>query len=172
MLKELTSFIYDITYDCIELCADKLDIEMDEEPSNDLLTIIISNNVDWQLINSSAYKPSAAIPLLRQVCDLCGGRLIVKHMESGAILKASMQYYNADRPPMGSMPGFIQELIMSNPDMAISYTHRYDGREYRISTQAIKTMLDGVPLDTPSVSHWLKEKIGEGLAQIMQERGL
>ena len=170
MLKELSSYIYEIAYDYIELNTDKLGIVIDEEPSNDLLTIIISNNVNWQLVSNPAYKPSAIIPLLRQVCDICGGRLIVNRKESDSKLTANMQYFNADRPPMGSVPELIQGLIISKPDIAISYTHRYDGREYRISTPEINALLDGVPLDTPSVAHWLKERIGEGIAQIMRDK--
>jgi len=169
LLKELSSYIYDIANDCFALRADQFSIEIDEEPANDLLTILISTNINWQLFHSPSYKPSNVIPLLRQACDLCGGRFIVKHSESGSKLTASMQYHHADRPPMGSLPGLIQELIMLEPDTDISYTHRYDGREYRLSTSAIHSMLEGVPLDTPSVAQWIKERIGEGLVQIMRE---
>ena len=172
MLKELSSYIYGIAYDCIELGAAVLNIEIDEEPANDLLTIVISNNINWQTAYNPSHKPSAVIPLLRQVCDLCGGRLTVKNLASGSKLTSIMQYNHADKPPMGSVPCLIQDLILSNPNIGISYTHRYDGREYRLSTQQITSMFDGVPLNTPIVASWLKEHIGEGLTQIMQEKVL
>ena len=171
MLKELSAYIHDLARYLIEPGAEELNIEIDEEPSNDLLTIVISNDINWQT-TYSARKPSAAIPLLRQACDLCGGRLIIKHSAQGSKLTASMRYFHADRPPMGSLPDLIQEIIMSAPDTRVSYTHRYDGREYQISTSAIKAMLEGVPMDTPPVAQWLREKIGEGLAHIMQEKVL
>jgi len=172
LLKELSSYIYDIALNCIDLGASRLDIEIDEEPANDLLTVIISNDVNLQTAYKPAHKPSSVIPIFRQVCDLCGGRLTTKYSEAGSRFTASMQYYNADRPPMGSIPGLIQELIMSKPRIDISYTHRYDGNEYRLSTSDINSMLDGVPLDTPSVAHWIKENIGEGLTQIIQKKVL
>ena len=166
----MTSYIYDIAYECIEMSAEKLDIEIDEESSNDLLTIIIASNINWQLTYTSSRKPTNTIPMLRQVCDRCGGRLNVNHAELGSKLTACMQYHNADRPAMGSTPALIQELIMRKPDMDITYIHRIDGREYRLSTPEIKSMLDGVPLDTPTAAQWLKEKIGEGLMRILLEK--
>ena len=167
-MKELSSYIYDIAHDCIELSAAELAIEIDEEPANDLLTIVISNNINWQTTYNPSHKPPVGIPLLRHVCDLCGGRLTAVHSETGSKLTAIMQYSHADRPPMGGVPCLIQELIMSNPGIDISYTHRYNGRNYRLSTSNIKSMLEGVPFDTPSVAQWLKENIGEGLTQIIQ----
>ena len=161
-----------MVYDCVELGADRLIIEIDEEPFNDLLTVTITNNINRQTAHNSSHKPSSVIPLLRQVCDRCEGRLVIDHTDSGSRLTASMRYSHADRPPMGSMPGLIQEIIMSEPHVDISYTHRYNGREYRISTLIIHSMLDGVPMDTPSVSPWMKEMIGEGLARIMQGKDL
>ena len=168
MLKELSSYIYEIAYNCLVLSASELDIEIHEEPTNDLLTIVISNNVNWQSTYNPSHKPSIGIPLLRQVCDICGGRLATSHSEAGSKLTAIMQYKHMDRPPMGSVPCLIQELIFSNPSIDISYTHRYDGREYQLSTSKIKSMFDGVPLETPSVMQWVKEDIGEGLTGILQ----
>jgi len=152
--------------------ADKLDIDIDEEPSNDLLIIAVSTDVDWRLAYNPSRRLSNAVPLMHQVCGLCGGRLLIKHLEPGSGLTARMQYHNADRPPLGSMPGLIEKLISSNQGIYISYTHRYDGREYRISTPDIVSMLGGVPMDTPSASQWMKEKIGEGLALILQEQNI
>ena len=170
MLKELSSYIYDIAYDYIEHNASEIKIEIDEEPANDLLTIIISNNIDRQTNLNPSHKPSIGIPLLRQVCDLCGGRLTARHSESGLKLTAIMQYYHADRPPMGGVPSLIQQLLISKPGIEISYTHRYNGREYGLSTSKIKSILEEVPLDTPSVAQWIKENIGEGLIKLQVTR--
>jgi hypothetical protein len=168
LLKELSAYIYDISGGCLELGSTWLEIEIGEEPANDLLTIIISNDINWQAVYNPQRRPSLGIPLLRQACDLCCGRLTTSHSAAGSKLMAIMQYSHADRPPMGSVPCLILELIMSNPDIDISYTHRYNGREYKLSTAQIKTMLDGVPFDTPSVAAWIQENIGEGLTQIIQ----
>jgi len=150
--------------------ADKLEIDIDEESANDLLSITVSNNVNWRLAYNPSRKPTNTVPMLHQVCDLCEGRLNIKHSEEGSKLTACMQYRNADRPAMGSAPALIQELIMLKPDIDLTYVHRIDGREYRLSSPEIKSMLDGVPLDAPSASQWLKEKIGEGLIGILRER--
>ncbi|MDR2650289.1 MAG: hypothetical protein LBB94_11305 [Clostridiales bacterium] len=168
MLKELSSYIYDIAGVCLELGAARLDIEIDEEPANDLLTVIISNDINRQIAYNPQHKPSHGISLLSQACDLCGGRLTARYSAAGSKLVAIMQYSHADRPPMGGVPCLIRELIMSNPDIDIYYTHRYNGREYKLSTSQIKSMLDGVPFDTPSAAAWIQENIGEGLTHIIQ----
>ena len=172
MLKELSSYICDIAKGCIERGPAALTIEIDEEPANDLLTIIILNNINWQVFLHPSHKSSTGIPLLRQVCDICGGRLTVRHSETGSKLTAIMQYSHSDRPPLGSIPSLIQQLISSNPDTEILYTHRYNGREYSIATSKIKGILNDVPMDTPSVAQWIKENIGEGLAEIYQKEAL
>ena len=172
MLKELSSYVFDIANDCVDLNATELIIKINEEPANDLLTIIISNNINWQSTYNPSHMPSVGIPLLRQVCNLCGGRLTTSHTESGSKLTAIMQYYHTDRPPMGGVPSLIQQLIMLNPGIEVSYTHLYNGREYKLSTSKIKSMFEGVPLDTPSVAQWITENIGEGLTQIIQNEVL
>jgi hypothetical protein len=37
-----------------------------------------------------------------------------------------------------------------------------------VSTSELLAVLDGVPLETPSVSKWIKESMGAGLEAIMQ----
>ncbi|MDR1540023.1 MAG: hypothetical protein LBU32_18890 [Clostridiales bacterium] len=183
MLKDFSSHIMDIAKHSIASGATILHIEINEEPANDLLIIIIEDNsarASWGRNSANpavaqkfaSTKPSeSGIPFLEQTCSQCGGHLCLE--ESPVVkLTAVVQYNHADRPMMGDILSVIQSLVVANPDVDIRYTHRYNGKEYGISSSSIKRILDGVPFDTPSVSKWIKENMGEGLTEIMQSEVL
>ncbi|MDR1914346.1 MAG: hypothetical protein LBQ68_07710 [Clostridiales bacterium] len=182
MIKEISAHIRDLARDTIDNGATELIIEINEEPANDLLFIIIKDNRRiFPDAESLRKPPSLAAPFFKLICDACGGSLSVEREKTasnrfagsgGFKVSAALQYYHADRPSLGDIPSTIQELISSHSEINVYYTHRYNGRAYQLSTVKIKSILDGVPFDTPSVAHWIKENIGEGLTDIMRSEVL
>jgi hypothetical protein len=151
-------------------------IEINEEPANDLITVTIENNCKCMLAardapGRPAKKPAVDIPYLEQVCNRGGGHLSIQRIADSAMpferLSATMQYTHPDRPPLGDILSAIQTLIVSNPNVSIKYIHRVNGKQYRVSTEDLRAVLDEVPFETPSVLAWIKENMGAGLASIM-----
>jgi hypothetical protein len=174
MIKEIASHIYDICASFVDSGANMLVIEINEEPANDLLTVVIKDNrpmTDTQptmMKPAAAKQPSLSVPVFRQVCDVCGGYLRVKTDSSGSTICAAMQYSCPGRSPMGEIPNVIQRLMVMSDEIKVYYTHRYNGRTFQLSSPKIRSVLDGVSLNAPPVAQWIKENIGDGLADIMR----
>jgi hypothetical protein len=175
MMKEISTHILDISAQCISSGATNVSIEINAEPANDLLTIVFECNCNQKqdlAFARPAKKPVANIPYLEQACSRCGGHLTIQKSEACGLpferLAATMQYHHLERPPMGDILSAMQSLFVSNQAVSIKYVHRVNGRQYRVSTSELLAVLDGVPLETPSVSKWIKESMGAGLEAIMQ----
>ncbi|MDR0999333.1 MAG: hypothetical protein LBL96_00780 [Clostridiales bacterium] len=174
MIKEIASHIYDMCMCSVDCGASLLIIEINEEPANDLLSVVIKDNRPMRKAQLTAIKPVAAkqpslsVPVFRQVCDECGGYLNVKLDDRGCTICAAMQYSFHGRSPMGEIPTIIQQLMIMSDEIKVYYTHRYNGHTFQLSSPKIRSELDGVSLDAPPVAQWIKENIGNGLADIMR----
>ena len=57
-------------------------------------------------------------------------------------------------------------LIQGNPDLSITFTHRVDGAEKRLSTDEMREMLgEEVPLNDPAVLGWVREYLNEPMEE-------
>jgi hypothetical protein len=67
---------------------------------------------------------------------------------------------------MGNIVSTLITIIVGNPGIDLLYRHEVDGRTFLLDTREFKKALEGVPLDHPEVTGFIREHITEGLTEI------
>ncbi|MDR1530725.1 MAG: ATP-binding protein [Clostridiales bacterium] len=181
MMRELSMHIMDITQNSVRADARNVEVRVCEDLRANKLSFSVSDDgcgMSPELVEKvrdpfttsrTTRKVGLGIPMLEQTCLQCGGFLeISSQVGLGTAIKAQMDYDNIDRPPLGDMANTIHVLAIMNPDINLKYIHQYisasgQGREYCLDMAEVKEVLDGLPLDEPSVMEWIKGNIEEGL---------
>lgn len=181
-MKELSLHILDIAHNSITAGATVVTVEIREDVEADWLTFQIGDNgkgMSKELLASvkdpfttsrTTRKVGLGIPLLQHACTACGGDLQIEStVGKGTTVTARLGYSNIDRAPLGDMAETMHGLITSFPAVDFLYRHMVGEREFSADTRKIKTILGGVPLDTPEVLLWLLEYLREGEQSLYQE---
>lgn len=176
MMKELSMHILDIVQNSIKAEANEIEIIITQSEQNDVLSIEITDNgcgMSEEMLSKvrnpfttsrTTRKVGLGIPMLEQTCLQCGGELTLKSaVGTGTTVKASMSYKNIDRPPMGDLINTIHILFVTNLEIDFKFRYFFNELSFEIDTAQIKEILDGVPLNEPSVMLWLKESLAEGI---------
>ncbi|MDR3090966.1 MAG: ATP-binding protein [Clostridiales bacterium] len=182
MMKELSMNIMDIAQNSVRAEADFIEITIEENTEEDLLSFTIADNgrgmsaeflrnvSDPFHTSRTTRRVGLGIPLVRQTCESCGGELSINSAPgAGTTLTASMKYSHIDRPPWGDLAEAVFLTILMNPGIRFRYKHTFNGETYELDTLEVSEALDGAPLDAPDVSRWLKDNIKEGIREIREE---
>lgn len=180
-MKEFSMHILDIAQNSTRAGADRVLITLDENIAGNRLVMEIADNgsgMSDEMVESirnpfttsrTTRKVGLGIPMLEQTCIQCGGFLDIKSkLGEGTIVHAEMEYNNLDRPPLGDVGSYMHILIVTNPDIDFKYLHRYNGKEYELDVRELREVLEGVPINEPSVMDWIKQSITEGLSEIKE----
>lgn len=178
-MKELSLHILDIAKNSVKAKASLIEITVEENEENNLLTIEIKDNgsgMSEEFLKTvrdpfkttrTTRKVGMGISLFEAAAVQCGGRLeLSSELGTGTVLKTYFEYNHIDRAPVGDMAGTMQTLISGSPEIDFLYRHIKNGREFIIDTAELRKTLGGVPLDTPEVVMWIGEYIAEGLSEL------
>lgn len=179
MMKDLSMHLLDISENSTRANALNIEIILIEDEASNLFSFSIKDDgkgMSDEMMASvrnpfttsrTTRKVGLGIPMLEQTCLQCGGNLELRsEIGVGTFIKASMEYNNIDRPPLGDIANTIFLMVLMHPDINIKYIHVHNGKEYILDTKEVKEVLDGVPFDEPDVTQWLKENIYEGIQEI------
>lgn len=175
-MRELSLHILDIAKNSVKAQATLIEIVIEENEKENLLTIGINDNgcgmseeflktvKDPFSTTRTTRKVGMGIPLFMAAAQSCGGDLSITSKEGvGTKLSVTFELNHIDRAPLGDMAGTIQTLISGSPEIDFLYRHTKNGQEFILDTQEIRNILSGVPLDTPDVLAWIDGYIKEGL---------
>lgn len=176
-MTELSLHILDIAQNSIKAGADTVEIFIDENVKENLLTITIKDNgcgMDEEFLRDvvnpfkttrTTRKVGMGLSLLKSACELTGGSLsISSEVGEGTEVKACFVYDSIDRQPVGNMASTITALIGANEKMNFLYHHKFCDKSFEFSTAEIKKVLgDEVPLSEIDVLKWIEEYINENL---------
>ncbi len=178
-MEDLSLHILDIVENAIEAKAKKIGIRVMEEPKEDRLVIEIKDDgtgmdekvsqkaIDPFFTTRTSRRVGLGLPLMAQAAREAGGGIeIESDLGKGTKVTVTFQYHHIDRKPLGSMIETMTTLLLGNPDLDISYTHRKEGRSYTLRSQRLKERFQGRSLTHPEVIQWLRKHLQEGLAQI------
>ena len=178
-MKELSLHILDIMQNSVRAQATCIQLEIKEIPSVNQLIICIEDNgcgmskeIKEQVVSPFATtrtlrKVGLGIPLLHQLCEECSGSLqVISEQGKGTTLTAQMMYDHIDRLPLGDVGSSLYSLIMAKPDIRYIYNHSYEQKDFSLDTEEIKTLLEGVPINEPSILIWIKNYISENINKL------
>lgn len=178
-MEDLSLHILDIVENAIAAKAKKIDVLIREELNEDRLVIEIIDDgigmdekvreraIDPFFTTRTSRRVGLGLSLMAQAAREAGGMFrIESELGKGTKVTATFQYSHIDRKPLGSMIETMTTLLLGNPELDISYSHRKEGKTYTLSSQALKERFKNQPLAGPDVIQWLKRHLKEGLAQI------
>jgi anti-sigma regulatory factor (Ser/Thr protein kinase) len=178
-LEDLSLHILDIVENAISAKAKKVDILVMEEPGKDRLTIEIKDDgmgmdeeiaqkaVDPFFTTRSSRRVGLGLSLMAQATQEARGSFrIESEPGKGTKVTATFQYHHIDRKPLGNMIETMMTLLLGNPDLEITYTHKKNEKSYRLDSLVLKHQFKDRPLIDPEVIQWVKMHLREGLEQI------
>lgn len=179
---ELSLHILDIAENSTRAGARHVDIHLNEDPEDDLLTLEIADDgagmdgetlakvLDPFFTTKKVRRVGLGLPMLAQAAESTGGRLILNSEPGqGTRLKVTFGLGHIDRQPLGDVAGVMVSLIAGNPDVDFTYHHEHGNQIYVLSTEEIKNEIDDVPINHVEVLKYIRRHIGEGIREIGSE---
>lgn len=179
-MKELALHILDLAQNSITARASLVEIIVDENLKDDILTIILKDNgcgmdneeahrvKDPFVTSRTSRKVGLGIPLMLAACQRCEGDLVIESQKNvGTKLIATFKYSHIDRAPIGNMTETMTSLILGADNVDFLYIHKINQEEFCFDTREIRqTLGENVPLSEFSVLDWIKDYIDEGLSNL------
>ncbi len=178
-MNELSLYILDLVQNSVTAGAGHISIAISIDTVKDTLVIVITDDgcgMSEELLSRvtspftttrKTRKVGLGIPMIRQLCEMCEGSFDIKSAPGkGTVLTLGFQASHVDLPPMGNLPETMLTLVNGTPE-GIEFTLEYsvDGRGFDFSTEEVRQMLGGVPLNTPEVLAWIRDYISENIEE-------
>ncbi|MDO5021751.1 MAG: ATP-binding protein [Eubacteriales bacterium] len=113
-------------------------------------------------------KVGLGIPLAKQSAEQSGGMFKINSRENeGTEISASYILSNIDCIPLGDIAGTVSSLMSANDNIFFWVDISKDDKQFSVSTEQLKEILDGIPLYEPQVALWLNKYIEENTLDIL-----
>ena len=173
-MRELSLNVLDIAQNSIAAGASLTEIVVKEDTVKKELFIGIYDNgkgmtqeqvrnvQDPFFTTRTTRKVGMGIPLFKMAAEQTGGSFaITSQVGMGTKVEAVFKTDNIDFTPIGDMESTISTIVSMNEDKDFIYIRSVDNKEFKFSSEEIKTILDGVPLSEPSVMMWIEGHLKE-----------
>jgi len=178
-MKDLSLNILDITENSVKAGATLTHIELAE--TADTLTVTITDDgcgmtqemvervTDPFCTTRTTRSVGLGLPLLRMTAEMTGGTLSVtsRHKDAyptdhGTCVTAVFHHRHIDCPPLGDVVSTVITLIQGHPDTDFLFRHiRPAGEAVELDTRELRTVLEGVPLNSFEVLQWIQGFLNE-----------
>lgn len=173
-MTELSLNVLDIAQNSIKAKATLIEINVFISTTDDFLKIEIKDNgcgmsdeqvakvTDPFYTTRTTRKVGLGVSFFKMAAEMTGGRFsITSQVGKGTDVLAEFVLSSIDRMPLGDMNSTIETLIVYNTDIDFVYTYKVDNEEFTLSTQEMKNILDGVPLNNPEVVAYINDFLSE-----------
>ncbi|MGA2667874.1 MAG: ATP-binding protein [Ignavibacteria bacterium] len=163
-MKDLSLHILDIAENSIEAGAKNIGIIIDEDISNDLLTLEINDDgrgmdaeylekvTDPFVTTRTTRKVGLGISLLKAAAESANGKLIINSTRGiGTVIKATFQLTHIDRKPVGMISDTILTLVVGNPDINFNFQHLRNGFHFTFNSGEVKEKLFSKGLNSTEI---------------------
>jgi len=179
-MQELSMNILDVAENSVRAGACMVEITVDEKPQEDLLSVTISDNgcgmtpeqvknvIDPFYTTRSTRKVGLGVPFFKMAAELNGGKLEIQSTVGiGTTLKAYFVRSSIDLMPLGDINETISTLIHCNPNIDFIYTRRFEDAEMTLDTREFRRILEGIELNDPQVSKFIREFLTENTSDLL-----
>jgi hypothetical protein len=174
-MEDLALHILDIAQNSLEAGADKITIEILEDPAENRLAIEVRDNgrgMDPEILaqatdpfftTRSTRRVGLGLPFLAAAARAAGGSTAIESMPGqGTSVKAAFEYEHMDRAPLGDIETTLMVLFTGQPDKGIYFRHRVGNKEFDLDTRDFQTA--EIDLTSSSGMAILREAIRKGEA--------
>jgi len=178
-MQELSLHILDITENAVAAGARQVFIAMTEDRVEDRLMLEIRDDgtgmdaadlkqvLDPFFTTKKVRRVGLGLPLLAQAAEDAGGSFAIQSEPGkGTVVTAVFRLTHMDRQPLGDLAGTLVTLITGNPEVHFVYRHCCNGRTYVLDTDAVKSEIEGVPIQHMAVLKWIRSDVQAGLKKI------
>jgi len=180
-MKDLSLHILDLVQNSLRAGARLVEISITEEKEKDLMQVEIKDNgkgippavlakvLDPFYTSRTTRRVGLGLPLFQIAARRTGGNLYIAPVPGGGTrVAATFGLQHWDRPPLGDIAETLLALIAGNPEVDFIYRHRRNGREYRLDTREIKSVLEEVEVTNPVVANHLRRELKKELADFFK----
>ena len=176
MMPEIALNVLDIAQNSVRAKASLIQISVTVDEAEDTLTIIIEDNgcgmtaeqtarvTDPFFTTRTTRKIGLGVPFFKMAAESTGGSFSIQS-EPGVGTKV-FGLSHIDRMPLGDMNGTIYTLITFNTQIDFLYTYTFDQRSFTLDTREFKNILEGVPLNNPEVSEYIRQFLNENSHEV------
>lgn len=177
-MRELSLHILDILQNSLEAGATRIELLLEEDLTNDVLSITVKDNgrgmdeaqvaraTDPFFTTRTTRHVGLGLPLLAAATERCAGDFkILSAPGVGTTVVAKFQNSHIDRAPLGNISDTLLALIMSesfSQACDLHYVHRVGDKKFEFDTAQIREELGDIPLTHRLVRDWFREFISEG----------
>jgi len=180
MMQELSMNILDVAENSVRAGATLVEIRVDESPSKDLLSVVITDNgcgmteeqvknvTDPFFTTRTTRKVGLGVPFFKLAAELTGGKLEIRStVGKGTVVTADFVRSSIDRMPLGDINETICTLVQCNPQIDFLYTRRFENEELTLDTREFRRILGGIELSDPKVSQFIREFLAENTGELL-----
>jgi len=179
-MRELSLHILDIIENSRRAEADLIEITIEEKIDANLLKISIEDNgsgiseeklnkiTDPFITSRTTRDVGLGLSLFKEAAENCAGNFnIDSEINKGTKVVAEFEYDHIDRAPLGDITTTISNFIAANGDQAdLVYRHHYRDNTFKFDSREIKAELEDLSIQSRQITAWIREYIGENLAEI------
>ncbi len=179
-MQDLSLHILDITENSIAAGATLIEIMVDEDRHENLLTVVIQDNgsgldqetlkkvLDPFFTTKESKKVGLGVSMLAQATKEAEGNFDIESKKGkGTKITATFVYDHIDRKPLGNMVDTIITLIATaGSRFDLVYKHRKNKKSFMLDTKKIKRDLQCDSLSDPEVLDHLRKEISRSLEEI------
>lgn len=180
-MQEIALNVLDIAMNAVCAGASLIEIIVDERPSEDVLSVTISDDgrgmsygelesvTDPFYTTRSTRRVGLGVPFIKMAAELTGGSFSISSEPGrGTAVRADFVYSSIDRMPLGDINETVQLLIQSNPQLNFVYTRRFEMEEMELDTREFRRVLDGIPLNDPEISRFIRDYLKENTCDLLR----
>lgn len=174
-MRDLSLHLLDLSMNSIRAKATTIEIEIIENIMGNTLQIRLKDNgcgMSEEMVKQvqnpffttrTTRNVGLGLSLLSAMAQRCEGEVeIISSLGIGTEVKITMRLNHMDRPPFGEIHNTLVSLILLEPEIEFSYRHQNNQQEYDFKTEEVKTLIGEIPINHPSIIHWLETELKEG----------
>ena len=178
-MRELSLHILDLVENALTAGADRITVRVEESTATDRLSIWVQDNgkgmpeekirhlEDPFVTTRETRRVGLGLSLLAAAARRCDGDLSVTAQPGrGTTVRADFRRSHIDLAPMGDIAATIGMVLLANPDVDFTYTHRVDEKDLTLNTRELNSELEGRALSDPMVIHHLTVAIRRSLKNL------
>lgn len=180
MMQELSMNVLDVAENSVRAGAKHIEITVDEQPADDLMTIVIRDDgcgmsseqlrsvTDPFFTTRTTRKVGLGVPFFKMAAELTVGSFSIESQPGkGTAVTAKFVRSSIDRMPLGDMNETMLSLIGCNPETDFFYVRRFGKDEFVLDTRQFRAELGGIPLSEPKVLKFIHEFLCENTAALL-----
>ena len=113
-------------------------------------------------------KVGFGVPFLKMAAELTGGGFAIESaVGTGTSVTAVFNTEHIDMIPLGGIGSTLSALISGSPGTDFTCVVRRGGSEFLLDSREIKSLLDGVPVESPDVAVFIREYAEENILALL-----